>query len=768
MRRSFRFAIALILTLVGLANRLALGAEPPGYPDKPPFGANEQLPAPKGVLSAQPYRSGYGRTGERVVPRDLPAANIVIVLLPGTTLSDWLGAGAPNLQGLMNTGAIAVMNTRTARMPSDKLREPPAAAVLTLAAGARAAIAAGATDFVPANAPSSYGPCAGELYARRMGQTVPPVDGLGPTPLAQPLSPPGKEEPDDYWVDADWARLLSANQGIGYQIRLGNLADALRAAGLSMVAIGSPSYPTPLPSRERGIGTGGDAGWAVLLAAKHDGIADVTDHWPTAAELSAGGCWVIDLGGDVPAADASIGELASAVRQSHGRMIVVSPFVNDRAYSQEDRLAPILIWGSGIAPGLLYSDSTRREGLITNVDVAPTVAAYCGATLPVLPFGRPLTVAQAARPFSVLRDIQWSAESQRIGQRALPYCAIAIGICLLVLCASVVRSGRAGICATIPVVVILALALADSSLSFAVILAALLLMAGAVARKRPVQTVIAWITTYLAAILLVDAVRGGSLMQRSLLGYSPIEGARYYGMGNEAMGALAGALLVATAYFWPRINLPPSSLKGRGSGRSDWRRWVLSAIMAAAIVIVGWPSSGAKAGGVIVLAGACAIFLSTVHGRRLGWREWVGAGVFGIVLLAGIALLDASRSTGAQSHLGGAIARIAHGGPSQALDIVVRKLAVGLKLAVHSAWALPVWCGFLCLALQRRAAAAGEASEKALLDAGLAAAVICLLFNDAGAVACALCLAIVCGYSSCSRINPGRQRFRIEASTVSS
>lgn len=42
---------------------------------------------------------------------------------------------------------------------------------------------------------------------------------------------------------------------------------------------------------------------------------------------------------------------------------------------------------------------------------------------------------------------------------------------------------------------------------------------------------------------------GGPLMKRSYLGYDPIIGARYYGIGNEFMGVYIGATLLFISHF---------------------------------------------------------------------------------------------------------------------------------------------------------------------------------------------------------------------------
>lgn len=92
---------------------------------------------------------------------------LIIVLLPGTSLRDWQTANAPNLHHLMATGALAVMNTHTARLPNDQRRETPESALLTLGAGARAAGGPEATAFFPPNAAvPGIGVTAGELYLR--------------------------------------------------------------------------------------------------------------------------------------------------------------------------------------------------------------------------------------------------------------------------------------------------------------------------------------------------------------------------------------------------------------------------------------------------------------------------------------------------------------------------------------------------------------------------------------------------------------------------
>ena len=90
---------------------------------------------------------------------------VVVVLLPGTSLREWQDADAPTLHRLLQTGAASVMNTRTAHRAGKTEPETPQAALLTLAAGSRAAGTASAISFVPAFGASAA------FFERRTGKS---------------------------------------------------------------------------------------------------------------------------------------------------------------------------------------------------------------------------------------------------------------------------------------------------------------------------------------------------------------------------------------------------------------------------------------------------------------------------------------------------------------------------------------------------------------------------------------------------------------------
>ena len=249
------------------------------------------------------------------------------------------------------------------------------------------------------------------------------------------------------------------------------------------------------------------------------------------------------------------------------------------------------------------------------------------------------------------------------------------------------------------------------------------------ARRFGAQAALLLLFGVIAAALCVDMLTGSRLMHQSLLGYSAIEGARYYGIGNEAMGLLIGTLLIIAARLWT----PNRARQG-----------AVTAGLALVCLLLGAPNAGAKAGGVLVSLLAFGTLLLMLRGTRWSARMALGLGLGAASLLAGAVGLDLLLSHGhTHSHFGEAARRIGTGGWGEAGSIITRKLAVETRLAWHSAWAALLWVGLACVLVRRQSV---TATERAVSGAGLTAVAACVALNDAGVVAGALCvLPLWCG-----------------------
>jgi hypothetical protein len=615
--------------------------------------------------------------------------SLVVILLPRTSLSSWLQADAPHLHQIIATGALAVMNTRTARLPSDHVRETLESAALTLGAGSRAA---GGPEIVDFAAPESLNAQAsvadGALYARRMGHAA----------------PPGR------WVNVEWPRVLRENKNQGYDLQPGNLGDALMAHHVTIVAAGGClAFP---------------------MACMSDGTVRVSP----ALLSSDRGCTVIDAGSAVPAADAFIGSVMARTTADHGRLIIVSPSINDADFARGRRLAPVVVWGPGVSPGLLYSPSTHRAGLVVNTDFASVVTSYFGATdtdpwLATQPFGHPWRTVPSANALTTVRNIENEAYAQADTLRVLPAVALTLGIVVLAGAALMMTGRFYPWTSLLPIIAIDALAVSGSEKALLIWFCGLMLIAVFLRQRLTLNRILFLNAAYLTALLTGDMLVGDPLMRHSLLGYSAVEGARYYGMGNEAMGALVGAALVAATLLWSR---------GTGS------RWIAGIGLALIAILLGSSLAGAKAGGLLVAVASFVAFLWTITGQRWTRRTILALMVAMLLALAAASLGDLMHRSSPQSHMGQAAERIRIGGWHEALDIITRKLAVETRLLYHSAWACPLWASVIGLFVWRRKRSfAAKSAVHALMNGGMTAIIVCLLVNDAGVVAGALCGVII-------------------------
>jgi len=178
--------------------------------------------------------------------------------------------------------------------------------------------------------------------------------------------------------------------------------------------------------------------------------------------------------------------------------------------------------------------------------------------------------------------------------------------------------------------------------------------------------------------ILLDGFTGGGAMRRSYLGYDPVVGARFYGLGNEYEGVLIGAsvLAVASLYEWR---------KRRQHARLTLPFLLALAGFALTLFYMAAPTLGTNAGGFLAGAIAFAITLFRLEGWRIGKG---GLFLCGGSLLGGIALLIALHlgSSAPLTHVGLVAADIVSGNWDDVRQIVERKLEMNLRLIRVSSW----------------------------------------------------------------------------------
>ena len=304
---------------------------------------------------------------------------------------------------------------------------------------------------------------------------------------------------------------------------------------------------------------------------------------------------------------------------------------------------PIAVAGRGTAGRGLRSNTTHRAGVVTGIDIPPTVLRALGLGVPGEMTGARIRNGRRVSPSDLadLRERYAHVAPRRI--RTLE--VLLAGWALLLAGCALAGRARAGLrigalaFLWLPAVVLVPGVLDPST----AMREALLIAAGALVLGALTDRLVAWPRAPMVPaavtllVYLVDLATGSNLITLSLLGPNPRAGARFYGIGNELEPALPILLFVGLAAYFT----------GRERSRRAAATFALSGLALA--LAIGSGLLGADVGGVITgSVGAAVAALFMLPGRV---RPRIAAAVFvvvPVVAVGALALLDLV--TGAQSH----------------------------------------------------------------------------------------------------------------------
>lgn len=436
--------------------------------------------------------------------------------------------------------------------------------------------------------------------------------------------------------------------------------------------------------------------------------------------------------------DRLIGALWPQARSMGGQLFLVSPVAGtDGPWG----LGLLVAAGPPWPRGLLTSPSTRLPGLVTNLDLLPTLLAQAGLDGADLA-GRPFRSTGAGGLGELERLARWSARAETA--RGPAWDLLRAGLIALLLLSALTRV-RSRLRRTL---------LPAALWLFLVVLLAGDLVAPPGAARAAAHAVLVglavaagwalsrWELPLLGALVLLllgDLSSGGHLLRWSPLGHSVALGARYYGIGNELAGLLLGVTLLLPFAACSAARHAP-----RARRRAAWAGVALYGLVIAA---VGSPVLGANFGGALAAALVFALAVPVLLGLRARVRHVALA--LGVLLLAGMlfALWDARRPPEAQSHVGRLIAAARHDRGAPLARALAGKAQTAARVT-FSLWGL-LLLGELVVGLWllRRATLPDPSDPSPLPERGLRlllpAAAGMLLFNDSGVIGAALALALL-------------------------
>lgn len=704
-----------------------------------------------------------------VLPGGAPALaaggkdKVIIFVIDQVSLSEIRDTGASNIKDLIKRGGVGVASV----ISKDKNGQTPE--YLTIGAGNKAA-GVDATAALALRTPllegfgfgeRISGRAAGEIYSERTGRKI-----LG-----------------NQAANLSISALIKANSTGEYNAVPGSLGEALEKKGLKTAAIGNADTSTEygraiidIVMDKKGIVNYGRLDKRLLLddAAFPSGSRTDPDRLYAAftAAYAMSDVVAVEWGDtsrvrgetdyitpgrekelikqSIKRADSFIGEVLKIVDLKKDLLIIVSPAasVNDAAANQ--LVTPVIMSGPEIGVGLLTSASTRRPEAVINVDIAPTVLNHFGLETPADMTGRPIfakqtgkdsleTVISATQRWVTVRALMNS------GLRLLAYWDIfVLGLFIVLLLAKKYRVYAARIrwalltVSVIPLVYLL-LPLLNYGSTMVVMVEIVVLTALIVAlvynvARRPVEAV-GMIGLATAATLLIDLATGARLAQDSLLGYSVLSGARFYGIGNEFAGVLIGSVIIGAFYIVTNGHQEVAIA----------RKLAASALLIISAGMMGASGLGAEFGSLLAAVAGFGVMALGIFREKYRTRDILVLAGLGFAAIAAFVGYDLSTGVSGGSHVGRLAAQIQAEGLAPLYTIAGRKIAMNIKLIQFAFWnwvniasgaALVIAFyglkNLLKLVFQR------YPYFKPTMVGGLICCVGALVFNDSGVVAMAM------------------------------
>jgi len=639
--------------------------------------------------------------------QDTKVRRVLLISLPATSWGDVQSGDDPNLQQLFTQSAVADMITRTAGRKSSI-----AAGYTALGAGGRASantlLAPQAFETTEAYGDST----AGAVYRQRTG-----VEATGGI------------------VHLGLEALVNENADGLYDPTIGALGDTLEQARVprAVVANGDGAQPVvddPLqPYQRAAVNALMDSKGRVPAGSVSDDLLEPDPHAPfglrtdnDAAYRAFSDAWqqggvVLVEGSDLLRADLYsdfltddqarvekraalhrvdelVGRMLADVDPAHDAVFVVSPASPRRGSG----LAVTGIRAPGISPEFLRSATSRRNGFVYVIDIAPTILDLLGIDVPKEMEGRAMEVVHGpARDQRVTTLVHANAEAvfrdSKVGLANNVALTLAVALALAAALVAARRRRGEGLVRFFALAVVgflfatyasepLHFGRSDNSAAYlAFLVLGALVFAGAcrlLGGRHPYRP-LAIALGATVAVHVLDLLGGARLELNTVFGYSATVGIRVAGQGNITFSQLTAAVLL---------------LGGLAVWRRPGRRTVYAviAMLAVTLLVMAAPPFGGDFGAAIAGAPGFGLFAWLLLGRTVRLRTVAILGVVLVVagLLVGFA--DFLRPRDQQTHVGRFFDELLNGAPGDSFLTIRRKIDANLASfgGTKLLWVLPV------------------------------------------------------------------------------
>jgi hypothetical protein len=338
-------------------------------------------------------------------------------------------------------------------------------------------------------------------------------------------------------------------------------------------------------------------------------------------------------------------------------------------------LVAVVLKGRDFTDGIIYSPSTRKQGIITCADLRDTILNVHDKTGPNMQIkripGKWRTVTVEQMELKKNYSVRWPLLTV--------FGYLMIGIVLALLLGFSCRFPRPIITMlvwiylyllTIPgAFLIEALISPITWLSIVVytlaITAVIFLLSYRLAGKSIAQT-LKWLAYFTMGLIIIDALLNGRYESKSFLGYSLLAGGRYYGIGNEYMGILMGAYIVGVSLSLPDLR--------------KWRREILWGATLFLSLLLFYPYCGSDVGGGITALMGLGITNYLWLKQPIHFKDLARLYLLTLFILIFMAFLDFYAYGSSLSHLGKLLLAILRNGFGVFIYLAARKITMNLRL----------------------------------------------------------------------------------------
>lgn len=364
---------------------------------------------------------------------------------------------------------------------------------------------------------------------------------------------------------------------------------------------------------------------------------------------------------------------------------ITSAFPSDADYKSKKRLSPVMKF-SGEGKGVLESSTTRRKGIVANLDLGVDILNEYGLS-------NEYTVGRVFKTIPMDDNLDFlSHELDKIVSISKVRSDIVNTFVIIISASWVIGMIAVFARNKIPykekvfkvlkefiklgIIMPLAFLIApivnyrtEANIGTSIIAVTIgLYLIGRVLFKDDIKNM-GFFSLITIVLIAIDSVFGTYLMQNNIMSYDPMAGARYYGIGNEYEGVTIASAIFAFAVLLENKKIP---------------RWLAIISLVIILITSAYPSMGANVGGAISEVVAYLLFIMLVFNVKLDLKKIIILGMSAVGIVGVFALLDIV--TGSQSHLGMFVQQILVEGPGAVFATFGRKIQMNIQLAKSSVW----------------------------------------------------------------------------------